>query len=505
MPLHTPVKSPNIDKLFHYLQKSQWHNVSANFSGFVRKEYESNLEKLEDDETAFRNLKLMIEYAEMGRFSEAKNLIDASFKEYTSMLQRMEEIQMMKSPRYKGSYSDRSMGERPASNRRQEVYSPDKRPPPATPKNNPGYLSPAKNPQDNFDSLRLKSPEKPYLSSSKDTVNNNRPSSKDSSRSKASSKRSDAGVYQAGSQMASSKDLWGRDHGDKPSEKIGSSTYRQSYPTYPVDNHERQDREKYRQNFNSLAERDIYRGGDDIHLEKEEPRRSGLGVARHGHVETPDFDQRPSELARRFKELYSNEWTDAYDEICKDFGSEKTVRHLLWIVTEAALIANDVADRQLRDLEKQAFGVMTTPGPNDHLGGYMPRNLGDTIPASRPLLLKYRKQTALLSIPYVKEECRDKISRTLIESSGFPKTYLGDASRVTIYIYKCAELTWLMCVQDPSIVLEYITKETEGARFNFDHYNVYTKSGTTYDYGVWPMLRLGKRGQILSKGIAQGI
>lgn len=50
-------------------------------------------------------------------------------------------------------------------------------------------------------------------------------------------------------------------------------------------------------------------------------------------METPDFDQRPSELARRFKELYSNEWTDAYDEICKDFGSEKTVRHLLWIVT----------------------------------------------------------------------------------------------------------------------------------------------------------------------------
>ena len=29
------------------------------------------------------------------------------------------------------------------------------------------------------------------------------------------------------------------------------------------------------------------------------------------------------------------------------------------------MIANDVADHQLRDLETQAFGVMTSPGAND--------------------------------------------------------------------------------------------------------------------------------------------
>jgi len=72
-------------------------------------------------------------------------------------------------------------------------------------------------------------------------------------------------VLTSASQMASSNVLWGRDHGDKPSEKIGNSTYRQAYPTYPVDEqHERIDREKYRQNFGSLAERDIYRSGDEM-------------------------------------------------------------------------------------------------------------------------------------------------------------------------------------------------------------------------------------------------
>lgn len=72
------------------------------------------------------------------------------------------------------------------------------------------------------------------------------------------------GIVTSKSQMASSEDLWGRNHGDKPSEKIGSSTYRNEYPVYPLDNqHERKDREKYRENFGSLAERDIYRRGED--------------------------------------------------------------------------------------------------------------------------------------------------------------------------------------------------------------------------------------------------
>jgi len=86
-----------------------------------------------------------------------------------------------------------------------------------------------------------------------------------------------------------------------------------------------------------------------------------------------------------------------------------------------------------------------------------------------------------------------------------PKSHLSDGSRLVAYIYRCAEITWLMVVQEPPIVLEYISKELEGARFDFDLYNVYTKSGTSYDYCVWPVLRIGMKGRLLAKGIAQGI
>ena len=51
-------------------------------------------------------------------------------------------------------------------------------------------------------------------------------------------------------------------------------------------------------------------------------------------LETPDSNPHTAtELAKKFRELYVKEWQDAYDEICKTFGPEKTVRHLLWIVT----------------------------------------------------------------------------------------------------------------------------------------------------------------------------
>ena len=44
-----------------------------------------------------------------------------------------------------------------------------------------------------------------------------------------------------------------------------------------------------------------------------------------------------------------------------------------------------------------------------------------------------------------------------------------------------------------------------GARFNNDLYTQYTKPGMSFDYGVWPLLRQSKGGQVISKGIAQGI
>lgn len=96
MSYHQVATSPIIEKLFQYLQKSQWHKVSTYFSEFVRKEFEENLRKLEDDEVMYKNLKLMVDYSEMGRYSEAKSLLDPAYKDYQEMLNKLTEMKLLK-------------------------------------------------------------------------------------------------------------------------------------------------------------------------------------------------------------------------------------------------------------------------------------------------------------------------------------------------------------------------------------------------------------------------
>ena len=65
---------------------------------------------------------------------------------------------------------------------------------------------------------------------------------------------------------------------------------------------------------------------------------------------------------------------------------------------------------------------------------------------------------------------------------------------------KAVSLCWLMVIQDPPVVLT--TKLT--GKFDTDRFRHYTKSGSTVDYVVWPVLFLHEGGPIICKGVAQG-
>jgi hypothetical protein len=71
---------------------------------------------------------------------------------------------------------------------------------------------------------------------------------------------------------------------------------------------------------------------------------------------------------------------------------------------------------------------------------------------------------------------------------------------VTNFIKKAVSLCWLMAIQDPPVVLT--TKLT--GKFDTDRFRHYTKSGSTVDYVVWPVLFLHEGGPIICKGVAQG-
>lgn len=77
---------PNTEKLFMYVQKGSWHNVTPSSTGFVKKEYFQHLAELEADEREYKSLRLMIEHAEMGRYTEAKNLFNDAHTQFQNMV-----------------------------------------------------------------------------------------------------------------------------------------------------------------------------------------------------------------------------------------------------------------------------------------------------------------------------------------------------------------------------------------------------------------------------------
>ena len=77
----------------------------------------------------------------------------------------------------------------------------------------------------------------------------------------------------------------------------------------------------------------------------------------------------------------------------------------------------------------------------------------------------------------------------------------GNLPHVLEYANKCVEITWLMSVQDPPVILDNM-KDHHG--FHTEMYKAFTKHGRNVDFYVWPALLLHEGGPLLAKGVAQG-
>ena len=75
--------------------------------------------------------------------------------------------------------------------------------------------------------------------------------------------------------------------------------------------------------------------------------------------------------------------------------------------------------------------------------------------------------------------------------------------RVLPYVRECVHLCWLMCLQDPPVVLGDPVRP--GDMFNPEMYRAYTSVGPKVAFVVWPALHLHSGGPLLYKGVAQGL
>ncbi|KAK3099956.1 hypothetical protein FSP39_012510 [Pinctada imbricata] len=211
----------------------------------------------------------------------------------------------------------------------------------------------------------------------------------------------------------------------------------------------------------------------------------------------------PTKIGEKFDGLYQEEWSDAVDALTKQLGynEENSVYVLLRIVRYAYDFCKRLAESQLHSLCGVMESQILNPQSNNKSISQS-ETVPPTLDHTRRRLLKtvsikyskdYRRATALASIPEVIEIFKGEVlnSKLSLDPGQLPQPLIA-------YVDLCVEITWLMCVQDPPMVITWAVK---GETINTDYYNFYKKKGIVVKEAVWPVLFLHHGGQMVCKGV----
>ncbi|KAK3607022.1 hypothetical protein CHS0354_020447 [Potamilus streckersoni] len=202
-------------------------------------------------------------------------------------------------------------------------------------------------------------------------------------------------------------------------------------------------------------------------------------------------NNRPTKLAERFSELYSNEYTEAFEELeRKQIREQDIIQILLNIVTNAYIYCQNKASEEYICLKVQVKGDFRQKGySSDKVEAFWRGHAAK--------LLKERGLKMKTNI------CENFIREELHKSLPPPLNKLG--KKLSAFVSSSVEIVWFMSIQDPPLCLQWIEDKDNQTEFDTDKYRFYTTSGKYVEYCVWPLLLLYDKGPILAKGIAQGI
>ncbi|XP_052794317.1 uncharacterized protein LOC128227638 isoform X4 [Mya arenaria] len=217
----------------------------------------------------------------------------------------------------------------------------------------------------------------------------------------------------------------------------------------------RQDREKQLQEQLGEAKTQILDIQNELDDTKLRLSKALGGRLNDGNPDIADLSDknRPTKLGERYSELYDNQWTDAFDVFDKQGMSERDVIKLLLKILQSGKEVPSLRLKQYKDCRKEVGEESGKAVLEEYL-----RTLKYSSAASKPLQVQ----------PYVKE---------------------------------CVLLCWLMCLQDPPVVLD--KPRGRGESFESEMYRAYTKNGKKIEFLVWPAMLLHKDGNVLCKGVAQ--
>ncbi|KAK3602838.1 hypothetical protein CHS0354_026396 [Potamilus streckersoni] len=108
------------------------------------------------------------------------------------------------------------------------------------------------------------------------------------------------------------------------------------------------------------------------------------------------------------------------------------------------------------------------------------------------LITESRKRAGALSLPHIKQTFVEMVHTEL-------GIRMKEESSLGLYVNRCVELCWFMCMQEPPMYMEWCSNGDH----NSGDFRSYTRSGSTVDFCVWPCVRQYEKGPLMAKGVAQ--
>ncbi|KAK3602848.1 hypothetical protein CHS0354_026407 [Potamilus streckersoni] len=220
---------------------------------------------------------------------------------------------------------------------------------------------------------------------------------------------------------------------------------------------------------------------------------------------------RPTKLAEMFKEVYNEEWTDAFHYYDSLFRNEdKVLDSLSFFPKDIYDFCRELFKQQSEQLEghmQYMFKVMTelTFKINSQ-NSVCAKKANSTREASKEIKDEGRILVKKLQKSMAKSSASD-LFKLYIDVASFGKKtewtkHVGSNEALKKFISRLLELIWLMMSQDPPIVLKSLEPGTKIDKASFVFY---TKSGDIVRRTVWPAVYLTETGPLMSKGVIQTI
>ncbi|XP_052793744.1 uncharacterized protein LOC128227347 [Mya arenaria] len=242
---------------------------------------------------------------------------------------------------------------------------------------------------------------------------------------------------------------------------------------------------------------------------------------------------RPTKLGEVYSELYDNEWTNAFDGLIESGYDElEAIQTLKLTLLNIHEFCETKADSILTQTEEavnclfKKYKMLTEKKKSrQHLT--VSRNQSREIRRSlRKLMQEYLLQSKWKPKTPAAAECKkeptndvkiqpihvtDRMKKLLKEMSEsmVPVVQMafieaswdsGCVEDLKPFIMKCIYVCWMMVVQNP-LMCFFLPKP--GTDVNTSMFKVYTKSGRTVDFIVWPAMMLHETGSVVCKGVLQ--